>query len=444
MSSHWIRAAAALLLILGSAAQAQPSATGGTVSREEYDKLKARLDRVEQELAEQKKQPRISQEEVDKTIEDIEKDIKKNHDLIGELRPGESKFLMAGLAWVNFTSSQRQGDDTARRNFFGVQVSPTFLWMPNNRLLVEAEPEFKLRATNAEEEENETELELEQMHISYVLNDYITLDAGQMLNPISPYAERLHQVWIEKLPTTAVAFSGHDHILAQEHLGFQIRGGFPLGVKDMKLDYAAFIANSPKLTTEGGNQGALDFDSFANLGNNFIGGARLGIIPVPGLEAGYGFAVGRANPDIAANITDTGVSTWLNTVYVNYVLDSQALRGQLDFKAQWAWQDTGSTTYQGTSPVPGERSISRNGGYVRLGYRPTKMDGFVKNLEPVVRWEALYQKKTPIGFDQSIYSFGLDYWLSDSSVLKLAYEIDDREGSGKDNQLILLQWAIGF
>jgi hypothetical protein len=442
---HRIIIAAAAMLVSGSVLYGQAAPSTNYVTREEYEKLKTQLDQVQKELADQKKQPgAVSQAEVDKTLEDIDKDIKANRSGIDALRPGESNFMVTGLAFVNFTSSQKKTSDTPRRNFFGVQVSPTFLWMPTPRLFVEAEPEIILRPTNAAEQEEETMIELEQMHISYVLNDYVTIDAGQMLNPISPYAERWHQAWIEKLPNQAVAFQGHDHILGQEVLGAQLRGGFPIGFKDWKADYAVFIANSPSLITEGATQGALDFDSFANLGNNYMGGGRIGLIPIPGFEFGYGAAIARVNPDVAGNITDHAVDSFLNVVYVNYVLDSEPLRGTLDFKSQWGWQDTGETTYQGTSTVPGTRSISRNGGFVRLAYRPTKMEAPIKNFEPVVRWDMLNQKSTPIGFDQNTYSIGLDYWLSDACVVKAAYQYVDINGSGTDNQLFLLQWAIGF
>ena len=58
--------------------------------------------------------------------------------------------------------------------------------------------------------------------------------------------------------------------MPQEHLGFQVRGGFPAG--PVKLDYAFFFANAPKLVTDPTDDqkddnlttGNLDFDSFAD------------------------------------------------------------------------------------------------------------------------------------------------------------------------------------
>ena len=46
------------------------------------------------------------------------------------------------------------------------------------------------------------------------------------------------------------------------------------------------------------------------------------------------------------------------------------------------------------------------------------------------------------GYDQR-YTFGLDYWINPSTVVKIAYEIDDRE-QGRNNDAFFIQGAMGF
>jgi hypothetical protein len=88
-------------------------------------------------------------------------------------------------------------------------------------------------------------------------------------------------------------------------------------------------------------------------------------------------------------------------------------------------------------------SNNRNGGYVQLSYRPSRVNNFLRDFEGVVRFDDLIQRKTPVGFDEKRWTFGLDYWLTPSTVVKLAYEIDSRHGDENQNA-IMLQVATGF
>jgi hypothetical protein len=84
------------------AQQAPPAGTtaapnSGYVTREEYNKLQAKLDSVIQEMDRQKQAQKTSQAELDQTIDEIEKDIANNHKLINDVHLGENKFVIAGV-----------------------------------------------------------------------------------------------------------------------------------------------------------------------------------------------------------------------------------------------------------------------------------------------------------------------------------------------------------
>ena len=88
---------------------------------------------------------------------------------------------------------------------------------------------------------------------------------------------------------------------------------------------------------------------------------------------------------------------------------------------------------------------NRNGGYAQLSYRPIHIDNdIIKKFEPVVRYDRLNQLHTPVGFDEQRWSFGLDYWVTPSAVLKIAYELDDKNGGARDQDALLMQVALGF
>lgn len=67
-----------------------------------------------------------------------------------------------------------------------------------------------------------------------------------------------------------------------------------------------------------------------------------------------------------------------------------------------------------------------------------------KNLEPVVRWDRLDQLDTPEGYAQHRWTFGLNYWLASSSVAKIAYTVDDKDGLGSNEDALMVPFATGF
>jgi hypothetical protein len=62
----------------------------------------------------------------------------------------------------------------------------------------------------------------------------------------------------------------------------------------------------------------------------------------------------------------------------------------------------------------------------------------------VFRYDRFNQLHTPVGFDEQRWTIGLNYWVTPSAVLKLAYEIDDKNGGARDQNAFLMQAAVGF
>jgi hypothetical protein len=88
---------------------------------------------------------------------------------------------------------------------------------------------------------------------------------------------------------------------------------------------------------------------------------------------------------------------------------------------------------------------NRDGGYAQLAYRPTKVDSSIlRHLEGTFRFDHFNQKGTPVGYDESRYTFGLSYWLTAKTVFKVAYQLDDKSPGAPDNSGVLVQFATGF
>lgn len=442
----------ALLFLLKPISYAQESIPPAEnyVSREEYDKLKAEHESMKQELEQLKaavrqmangtapagpaegpptktgpegKQVVTTGTDVDALQEDLD-NLKSE---VKGLIPGSTEFLITGYATSTFTA--RSGQDP----FFDASFNPIFLWKLSNRLFFQGELELEF-------EDGETKLMLEIAHAAYILNDYMTIGAGRFLNPMNFFVERQHPNWINKFPDKPLAV--YDGLLPESEMGVQLRGVIPIG--PTKLEYAGFVANAPGLMTEPENfenLGMLDFDNNANFGGHMAVGGHVGFIPIPQLEVGYGIQRSKVGP------RDHAVENLLQSADFNFVADSPMLKGLINFRTQWVWSHVGHFVYdpdgrQGFGPFTFNNN--RNGGYVQLAYRPTHLGDIIKNFEPVVRYDRLNQLHTPVGFDEQRWSFGIDYWLTSSAVIKAAYEIDNKNNGARDQNAFMIQLAVGF
>lgn len=432
---------------------AAPPPSSDYVSRNEYDKLKAEHEAMKQEMEALKatvqqmangtapaspaegpnpvaapEGKQIVSETSQAATDEMRQEVETLKTQVKETFPGTTKFLLAGYGTAGFTA--RSGEDP----FFDAAFNAIFLWKFTDRLLFEGELEFEF-------EDGNTTTNLEIAQASYLLNDYMTIGVGRFLNPTDFFVERQHMNWVNKLPDKPLAV--YDGLLPESELGAQLRGVIPIG--PTKLEYVGFVANAPDLITapdDFSQLGMLGFDPTANLGGHVAVGGHVGFIPLPELEIGYGIQRSKVGP------RDQAVEAILQSVDLSYVRDSILLKGLINFRAQWVWSHVGHFVYDPDSQQgfgPFEFNNNRNGGYVQLSYRPTKIDNdIVKNFEPVVRYDRLNQLHTPVGFDEQRWTFGLNYWLTPSTVIKAAYEFDDKNGGARDQDAFMMQMAVGF
>ena len=415
----------------GQQAPAAAPPGSGYVTREEYEKLRGELDALRKDVR-AARDAAPTKEEVDQTVEEIERNLKSVKGIADDLRLGTSKFLITGYAFAGFTDRQRGNSS------FNAGFSPILLWKVSDRIFVEAEPEFEFET---EDGAGSTNVKLEYANINFFLNDYMTLRGGLFLTPFGQFSERLHPAWINKIPDFPLVFQEEGGLVPFSSLGFEVRGAVP--VWSARFNYAVYVANGPGLITEGGEEaGRLNFDNFDDNNRDKAVGGRIGFLPLPELEIGYSVQAAEVGSG-----EFKGTRALLQAVDLSYVHDSEALHGVIDLRAEWVWSDVDKALYDPDGSLgfgPTSFSNKRNGGYVQLAYRPTRLAGWVKNLEGVCRYDRLDQPKgAPGSFDEQRVTFGLNYWLGPSAVLKTAYQLDDREERGNRNAFFL-QAAVGF
>lgn len=427
--THALIVVAALAAVVsGAAAQEAPKAP---VSRAEYEKLRREVDDLKAQLA---TLPTIQPDQGVQPTRDALWETRLRLDALesfnADRETSDTGFHLSGFASTGYTDSEDENST------FSAGISPVFLWQLNDRLLFEAEFEFGLESVDGE---GETEVELEYANGSYLLNDYITVGAGKFLTPFGLFGERLHPTWINKLPNMPFPYMHHGGIAPMTSLGAFVRGGIPLG--EAKGNYSLYISNGPSLETEGHHPGTLSFENFDDANDNKALGGRIGFLPISSLELGYSFQFA----DVDASTFDQDVDSFIQGFDVSYVREYDAIRGVIDIRFEWVFSDVDDAVF--FDEDDGEFFTfdnTRNGGYAQFAYRPTQVDiDFVKNLEIVGRYDWLDVGSGVPDDDKERWAIGLNYWLTNSSVIKLSYQqtdVDNQDETGA----FLAQFAIGF
>lgn len=438
-------------------AQAPPDANQ-YVSRQEYEKLKQEMETLRAEMAAIRKErvaPAMDigqkrEMEVLKTeVETLKKERTLQTEDVNELsaqiqavkneaeitRQGTTKFLLTGYGFVGFT------DKHGENSVFSTGFNPILLWQMNDRLLFEGELELE-PTSEGTAETSETETMLEYANISYLLNDYMTVGGGKFLLPVGIFNQRLHPKWINKLPDRPLPYDDEVGIIPEAGIGAFVRGAVPAG--SMKFNYDLYVDNGPALITDNPDTaGMMDFDNFTDNNNNKAVGGRIGFLPIPELEVGYSIQSAKVSSSDFAD-----VDTLISAVDASYLKQIEAIRGTIDVRGEFVWSDVDKATYDPTGALefgPLRFDNDRHAYYVQAAYRPTLADEkILRNFEFILRYDAINAPSgAPGSVDEHRWTPGIDYWVTPSMVLKLAYQFDNKSGE-QDQDALMLQAALGF
>jgi hypothetical protein len=364
----------------------------------------------------------------DETKERLDEQEKKVDELttrLDQLKPGTEEFLLSGFVWAGYAGPQH-GDST-----FEAAFKPVFLWKISDSLLAAASVEFELS-------DNASETNVEYMNLDWNATDWLTLRGGVMLHPLDTFQQSLHPQWINKLPDNPL-FAGDSGLAPEKGVGFEARGGVRTEVG--KFTYSAWVTNGPSLITSGDQAGQLDLTEFTDANNNKAIGGRIGYFPIPELEFAYAVQYNNVTPS-GSGLPDIGLV--LHDFAVSYVAEKDSLDGRIDARVEVMVADFQKRIDLGSGPF----NDNRTGGYAQVAYRPTKLGGFMKDLEGVVRYDFLTQPDgAPLAADEDRWTVGLNYWLNPRTVFKVAYEFDhvkDPTGLAQRNNVFLFQTAMGF
>jgi len=360
--------------------------------------------------------------------------------------PSKTQFMIRGYGHtgLNFMSN----GDEKESSYVGSAFAPIFLFKHSDKLMFEAELEFVL-------ESNELEVGLEYADVMYVLNKNMTVRAGKFLLPFGTFMERLHPAWINRLPTRPLGF-GHDGIAPASGIGVELRGAFDLG--GPSLNYAIYSTNGPRLkdgSIEPEEAGMLMFQNYEDNNTSKAFGGRLGLLPFSDSSTELGISAYSTNGAGDKDSVYEDVGAFLYAIDFAFVKQVSPLSGFIDIKAQYNSSNVDTATFIEMHEDGDEEEYSfdnqSNSFYGQLSYRPTMAESdFMKKLEFVGRYSNFNAPEDSEWEEKSTqFAFGLNYWLTWRSLIKISYQTTETEGGHGGEGIsttngLFLHWAIGF
>ena len=341
-------------------------------------------------------------------------------------------FQILGDAEFQYGKATHQHGGFAQADF-----APIFLYRAGDNLLFEAGFDFMLQ--NGPQDGtggNQTNVNLSFAQLDYVINDYVTLAAGELLLPLGTYQQR-SAGWLNKIPDDPLPRD----LVPGNGLGPMLQGAVPVGKNGAFVNYAVYGVNGPSSTDGTGNAAALDLGGnvgFTNPGNTT---ANLHGSPVGGGRLGFFLPFPKPHYDLELGVS--GMSgQWDNAEQHSYtagVFDAALHLGpDIELKGEYIKDWYGSDDL-------GE--IGQDGYWVQAGYKLAGLNldlPVIKNLELVGRYDSL---NDGMGTTTERATAGYVYYFTNTFLFEGDYEWVNANNSNSGAQPtsnLLFQLSLGF
>ena len=354
-------------------------------------------------------------------------------------------FTLVGDAEVQFGKTTGQHSAFTQADF-----APIFLYRAGNNVLFEAGFDVTLQngaVTLANGQTGnigtQTSISLSFAQMDYLLNDYMTVVAGEMLLPLGTYTER-NAGWLNLIPDDPLPRS----VLPETGIGAQLRGSVPIGQNGQMVTYSVYASNGPgsvdgtgRATTIDSNGNVLPNLDFGNVGiqsngttgnehASVGGGGRLGwffpLKPHYDLELGISGDTGPWN--------NQGDKNWSAIVVDAAVHISPYFEVKGEYINTW-WQ----TSDMGT--------LAPRGWWIQPAFKLAALNQnlnlpFINNLELVSRFDWV---DDGLGTRTQRETVGYVYYLTNTLLLEGDYEwVHSRGPIAAPSNKYVFQLSLGF
>ena len=354
-------------------------------------------------------------------------------------------FTLAGDAEVQF--GKIAGQHSA---FILADYAPIFLYRAGDNVLFEAGFDIGLQngavtLANGQTGNSgvQTSIDLSFATIDYLLNDYVTVVAGEMLLPLGTYSER-NAGWLNLVPDDPLPRA----VLPESGIGAQFRGSIPIGQTGQMVTYSLYGTNGPGSVDGTGNAtyadssgnvlpnidfGNVGIQSNGNTANEHAavsGGGRLGwFFP---LKPNYDLELGISGESGPWN--NQGNQLWSAIVADAALHISPYFEVKGEYINTW-WQ----TSNMGT--------LAPRGWWIQPAFKLAALNQnlnlpFINNLQLVSRFDWV---DDGLGTRTQRETAGYVYYLTNTLLLEGDYEWLHSVGPAKvPNSKYVFQLSLGF
>jgi hypothetical protein len=338
-------------------------------------------------------------------------------------------FIIVGDA--EFQYGKTFGEAGTPGAFTLADFAPIFLYRGGDRVLFEAGFDFILQNNAPASAGATTTVNLSFAQLDYLLNDYMTLTAGNLVLPLGTYVQR-GAGWLNKFPDDPLPRD----LLPGTGVGAQLLGAIPLGQSGKLINYSVYGVNGPSSADGTGNAGALDLggnvglrsdNAVANLHGYPSGGGRLGLF-LP-YKPHYDFELGISGQ--SGEWDNAGTHLWTAGV----IDASLHLGSYFEAKGEYIHSWYGSDDVGQVRP---------QGWWVQAGYKLAGLNlSFpgINNLELVGRHDI---SNDGLGTMTRRDSVGYIYYLSNTLLFEGDYEFRQGNDPGAQGNRLILQLSYGF
>lgn len=337
----------------------------------------------------------------------------------------EAHFVLTGYGTTGY---EARITDSLRHNF-SASFSPVTLFQMGEDMLFEGELDFEFDGTS-------TTTNLEHAQVHYLGFERVQMTAGKFHLPFGIW---MHPNWINKMPDPPLLY-GHAHGgVAEEALlpilfdvGVMAKGKQRIS-ETWVVGGALWVSQGPALVSE-------EHDDHAHEEHD---GGHAASVEVPEVGYGVNYVDNNANKMVGARLRF--MNRW------NFMVDLAGFHAKYDAENRLGINGANlSVKWQrGRLDVRGEgillrqefwhgqsvEGVNRGGYYLQVTRR-------MGAYEPVIRWSHLPTSRVEGEHVQAArrqLAVGLNYWITPSIPLKVAYQ---RAWDGPDG--VLVQWAFGF
>ncbi len=381
------------------------------------------IQQLQQQLGETKTAVTNAQQAADTVAK-----VQSTYPVVGASQGPMHNFTMVGDAEIQFGKSAGE-----HATFTQADFAPIFLFRASDDVLFESGFDITL-GNNTDVNGNRapgssTTVSMSFSQLDYLVNDYVTLVAGEMLLPLGTYSER-GAGWLNKIPDDPLVRD----LLPSSGVGAQLRGAVPVGESGMIATYSAYGVNGPSSGASNSiaNAGALDLDGNVGDSQNWhakpSGGGRLALfIPCPS-KPHYDLELGLSGQ--TGQWSDSGNHQWSAAVF-----DAALHLGpNVEVKGEYI------RTCYGSDDIG---QIHPHGWWVQAGYKLAGLNlelPYINNVELVGRYDL---ENDGQGTKIDRYTAGYVYYLSNTLLFEGDYEWLISHGALPDNKFVL-QLSYGF